>query len=184
MTRRTRRIGRIAALLALTGLGILAWTRRGDFAPLDAGREAPAFRAVTLAGDSIGVQDYRGQVVLLNVWATWCKPCLTEMPALQRLYDQLAPQGFTVLAVSVDNARLSLGDPIEAVRGFVRELDLTFPILLDPENRIERIYQITGMPTTYLIDRDGIIRERIIGAREWDQPQLVEKIAALLNAEN
>jgi peroxiredoxin len=178
-----RWIGRGAALTAVVALSALAWMRRDQFAPLDAGRAAPDYRAVSLTGDTVGVHDLRGKVVLLNVWATWCRPCVREMPAIQRLYDSLSPHGFTVLAVSVDNAALSFGDPAEAVRGFITEYNLTFPILLDPDNRIQGVYQVTAMPTTYVIDRDGIIRERFLGPREWDQPEFEAEIRALLNAE-
>ena len=178
-----RWIGRTLGLLAVTGLAVLAWTRRDTYTPLDAGRNAPDYAATTLAGDTISIDELRGQVVLLNVWATWCRPCVREMPAIQRLYDKLRPDGFTVLAVSVDNTAMSLGDPAEAVRGFVEQYKLTFPILLDSDRRIESIYQVIGMPTTYVIDRDGIIRDRVMGIREWDEPEFEMQIRALLNAE-
>jgi peroxiredoxin len=178
-----RWIGRTIAVLAVASLAAMAWTRRDRYTPLDEGRPAPDYVAVTLDGDSIGVHELRGRVVLLNVWATWCRPCIREMPALQRLYDKLEPLGFTVLAVSVDNAALALGDPAEAVRGFVEQYQLTFPILLDPDRGIESTYQISGMPTSYLIDRGGVIRDRVLGMREWDQPEFETEIRALLKTE-
>jgi len=180
-TQGRRWIGRALAGFAIAVIGVFVWARRDLYAPLDAGSEAPDYQAVTLEGDSLSIQGARGQVVLLNVWATWCRPCVREMPAIQRLYEALSPQGLTVLAVSVDNAALALGDPAQAVRGFVDEFKLTFPILLDPDNRIQSVYQVTAMPTTYVIGRDGVIRQRFLGPREWDQPEFEAEIRALLN---
>lgn len=181
---RNRWLGRAAITLVLIAAAAIAWSRRSPYQPLDVGSEAPAFAARLLDGDSVRVADYRGRVVLLNIWATWCRPCVREMPALQRLYDDLSDEGLEILAVSVDNLALSMGDPVEAVRGFVREFNLTFPILLDPENRIESVYQIPGYPTTYVIDRDGVIRRKFLGERNWDQPEFAAEIRRLLQQES
>lgn len=183
-TKRARWPGRLVVTLALVALGFVVWSRRPSHQPLDVGMDAPAFAARTLAGDTASLADYRGQVVLLNVWATWCRPCVKEMPALQALYDKLSGDGFSVVAVSVDNLALSFGDPLEAVRGFVKEHGITFPILLDPEYRIESTYQIAGLPMSYLLDREGTIRGKYLGPRGWDEPEFEAKIRKLLETEN
>jgi peroxiredoxin len=129
------------------------------------GSKAPDFRAVNLAtGDTLGLADYRGEVVLLNVWATWCAPCEAEMPAMQRLHDELSPHGLRVVAVSVD-----IGSS-EKVDAWAAERGLTFEILHDPAGRIERLYQTTGVPESFVIDRQGTIVKKVIGALEWDAP--------------
>jgi len=180
---RTRWVGRSTVAVAAVAVIAFAWSRRDTNAPLDVGRMAPDYAGASLAGDTTRLSDLRGKVILLNVWATWCRPCLKEMPALQRLHDQLAADGFTVLAVSVDNVNFALGDPAEAVRAFVHDNAITFPVLLDPTNRIENAYPVHGLPMSYLIDRDGRIRGRYLGPREWDEPEFEAEIRSLLDTE-
>jgi peroxiredoxin len=181
---RSRWIGRVTVVAAVVTIGALAWSRRDAYAPLDVGRMAPDFAAADLDGDSTRLTDLRGKVVLLNVWATWCRPCLKEMPALQRLHDQLQPDGFTVLAVSVDNVAFVMGDPAEAVRTFMHDYAITFPVLLDPDKRIEDRYPIHGLPMSYLIDREGRIQGKYLGPRGWDEPEFEAEIRSLLDAES
>ena len=109
-------------------------------------------------------------MVLINVWATWCVPCLDEMPDLQRLYARMNKDGapFEILAVSID----ALG--ADAVRKFVDRFGLTFPILLDPRGSIKKLYRATGVPETFIVDRQGRLMQKIIGARKWDAPAVVE----------
>jgi len=141
--------------------------------PLGRGSAAPDFDLPGLEGDPVALHDLRGSVVLLNFWATWCKPCEDEMPAMQRLHDTLEGGDFALLAVSVDDER-------ELVEAFRKRLGLGFPILLDPEQRVSELYQTFRYPETFLIDRDGEIVERYIGPREWDAPAYVERIRRLL----
>lgn len=130
------------------------------------GSEAPDFRAARLpASDTVGLAQYRGGVVLLNIWATWCLPCEREMPSMERLHRELGPEGLTVVAVSVDN----IGP--EKVWAWVQQRELTFEILQDASGRIERTYQTTGVPESFVIDREGVIVKKVIGAAEWDHPQ-------------
>jgi len=179
---RRRWILRAVAVFGIGVLGVVAWSRRSTYAPPDMGGLAPNIQAVSLAGTTVELEQFRGRVVLLNVWATWCRPCVTEMPALQRAYERLNAEGFDVVAVSVDNAALGLGDPAKAVRDFVAEHALTFPILLDPESRIENAFTISGLPMSYLIDRSGHIRGRFIGPRDWDEPEFETEIRSLLES--
>ncbi len=115
--------------------------------------------------------------MLLNIWATWCRPCEEEMPSMQRLYEELAPRGLKVVAVSIDKASR------DYVLQWVRERGLTFDILQDPAGRIERVYQTTGVPESFVIDSEGVIVKREIGAREWDHPTQVALFRRLLGLE-
>lgn len=123
--------------------------------------EAPNVVGPDPDGNTIRLEDFRGKVVFLNFWATWCIPCRLEMPAMERLYRAFKGQGFVVLAVNVQEGPA-------AVRAFVRELKLTFPIALDPKGTAAMAYLVRGLPATYLIDRKQRIVGRAIGAREWD----------------
>jgi len=162
-------IGALAALL-ITGL---AFT--GDIAPVGVGKAAPNFTATDIySGDTTDLAAYRGEVVLLNIWATWCLPCEQEMPSMQRLYEELSPTGLKVVAVSIDT-----GDPA-AVREWVETRKLTFPVWHDPSGRIERLYQTTGVPESFVVDRHGVVVKKIIGAAEWDHPAQQALIKRLL----
>jgi peroxiredoxin len=130
---------------------------------LGVGDRAPDFRAVRLPGGGpASLADYRGQVILLNVWATWCEPCRVEMPSMERLSRQFQGTGFRVVAVSIDQADSTV------VNAFVKELGLTFDLLHDQPGTIQRIYQTTGVPESFVIDRDGLIVKKVIGASAWD----------------
>jgi cytochrome c biogenesis protein CcmG, thiol:disulfide interchange protein DsbE len=169
------------AVLAFVAVsGVLLWTFRGSFAPLDIGSPAPAYAAVTLDGDSVHLEGLRGRVVLLNVWATWCTPCVREMPALQRLHEKLDARGLSIVAVSVDAEGSAFGGDGD-VRAFVEQFGLTFTVLRDASGRIESTFGVSGLPMTFLIDRDGRIQRKVLGAREWDDPELASDIESLLD---
>lgn len=171
----------LSAVAAVALLATALALRGGaDFVPRDEGTIAPDYAAMTLNGDTLTLQEMRGKPVLLNVWATWCKPCVREMPALERLHQEMSPEGLTIVAVSVDNAAFGVADPKYSVQAFTEEFGLTFTILLDPENRVESAFRVVGLPMTFLIDRDGRIVERIIGAREWDGPEMKAELRKLL----
>lgn len=167
----------VAAILG--GLGLGAWGLVA-FAPVpegvEVGRRAPDFRALDLAtGDSVSLHTaYQGQVTLVNIWATWCIPCRTEMPAMQSLYERLGPSGFRIAAVSIDEG------PVDDVRAFGRELGLTFDLLHDRSGRIEQIFQTTGVPESFLLDKDGVIVRKVIGEHPWGSPANQRIIAQLL----
>ncbi len=144
------------------------------------GKEAPDFRVMDLAtGDSLSLHEhYKGQVTLVNIWATWCGPCKEEMPAMQQAYAELAPRGFKVAAVSIDEA-----DPAD-VKAFAAELGITFDILQDRSGRIQQVYQTTGVPESFLLDKDGVIVKRIIGAHDWSSQVNRDLVARLLDQGN
>jgi cytochrome c biogenesis protein CcmG, thiol:disulfide interchange protein DsbE len=112
---------------------------------------APDFTLANLDGANIALLDLKGQVLLINVWATWCPPCRVEMPAIQAAYEQYHDQGFTVLAVNLQE------DPA-AVATFLREYRLTFPALLDTDGQVSRAYQAAALPSSFFVDRQGVIR--------------------------
>lgn len=176
---RGRRSLWLGLVVATAAISVFAWTGRGGYGPLDVGSRAPHYAAISLGGDTVRLDDLRGEVVLVNVWATWCPPCVREMPSLQRLHDALAADGLRILAVNVDKPGFG-ADPRALAEAFVAEYGLTFEILLDPEYRIESIFQLAGLPMTFVIDRRGTIRRKVLGAREWDGPGAVSEIRALL----
>ena len=147
------------------------------------GGPTPGLELRDLDGRGHRLADYRGKVVLVNFWATWCAPCVKEMPALQRLHENLAPQGLRIVAVSVDPAPSPLTPPGPfgiSVRDFVERFGLTFTVLHDPTGRIQRVYQSPGLPSTYIIDRMGRIRKKVVGAAAWDEPRFADEIRRLL----
>ncbi len=156
-------LGVVMALVFGTALAIKI---RPQMDLLGVGSTAPTFHATDLrTGRPTTLADYRGKVVLLNVWATWCLPCRVEMPSMERLYRRLGESGdFTVVAVSIDEE----GDSV--VRAFARELGLSFDILHDPTAAIKQAYQATGVPESWVLNRDGVIVKQVIGASEWDGP--------------
>lgn len=153
-------------VLILAG-GLFAATRfMGDeLFPVSVGTKAPDFHARTLAATPAvkALDDYRGQVVLLNIWATWCLPCRVEMPSIEDLQREMGPRGLKIVSVSVDDPGQE-----QKVRDFARQYGLTFEILHDGSGAIEKQYQTTGVPETFVIGRDGVIRKKVIGASRWD----------------
>jgi peroxiredoxin len=172
------------ALVAAVGVVIVAWVGRESYRPIISGSEAPEFQAVRLSGEPVSLSDYAGKVVLLNIWATWCAPCRDEMPSMQRLYEVLADTDFEILAVSVD-ARVgeldTFGRPGGDLEAFTEELGLTFTILHDASGKIQRTYQTTGVPETFLIGRDGLIYKKVAGGTEWDAPVNQDLVRRLLS---
>jgi peroxiredoxin len=123
-----------------------------------AGFLAPEFTLPTLEGDTVALADLRGQAVLVNIWASWCAPCRLEMPAMQTIYQEYADQGFTILAVNATSQ-----DSQSQAAAFVAEHNLTFPILLDLDGQVGRLYQVSAMPSSFFVLPDGSIQEVVIG---------------------
>jgi peroxiredoxin len=176
VSRRTRYAAGGLAVLLLAGaaLTIPRVIRVPD--PVGVGFRAPEFEARSVS-DSMRVarlSAYRGSVVLLNVWATWCDPCRREMPSIERLYQELGPKGLRVLAVSIDDAGAG-----RDIREFAREHGLTFDILHDPTGGIQRTYQLIGVPESFLIDRDGVIRKKAFES-DWFSAENRNLVAQLL----
>lgn len=140
------------------------------------GNPAPEYSAHSLAGQEIALADLRGDVVVLNVWATWCGPCVREMPALEALHRRLGERGLRVVGASLDR-----GSAEDAVRSFVAERDITFTILLDPDQQVSTRFLTIGVPETFLIDRNGIIAHRWIGEFDPMAQSELQRVEALLS---
>jgi peroxiredoxin len=169
----------VGGIVLMMAAGLFAVTRflGGELAPVNVGAVAPAFSARTVdpAPTTRTLEAYRGKVVLLNLWATWCLPCRREMPSIEALYREFGPKGLAVVAVSIDDPGAE-----EAIREFVTAYGLTFDILYDPTGAITRTYQTTGVPETFVIGRDGKIRKKQIAAHDWSSEANRALIAQLL----
>lgn len=172
-------VGAIVAALAVGGYTAMHFL--GDeLTTVGIGNDAPSFTALTLPVAGVPrvaktLSDYRGDVVLLNIWATWCTPCRTEMPSLQALHEAYGAKGLKIVAVSIDVA----GDEPKIV-DFAKEFGLTFEILHDSTSTIQKFYRTTGYPESFVIARDGVIRRKWIGAEDWNSPSNQRLIASLL----
>lgn len=176
MTRSRSRINLLSIASALCAVSALSGCGMTENVPRVAvGKPAPSYSAVTLAGDSISLRDLHGRVVLLNLWATWCFPCRQEIPELQALHERLAPRGLEVVGVSVDARGAQ-----EPIREFAGEFGVTYPIWHDPDSRIINTFLAYGVPTTYLIDRAGMIRWKHLGPVQADDPALVRALEEAL----
>ena len=167
-----------AIVLALVGGLVAATHYMGDqLFPVQVGSAAPPFKAQTLDAAPKGksLADYEGDVVLLNIWATWCGPCRIEMPSIERLHQAYGPKGLKVVAVSIDDPGSE-----QAIRDFAAEYKLEFEILHDADGTIQKSYQTTGVPETFVLGRDGVIRKKVIGAVDWDSPGNRALVAQLL----
>lgn len=141
----------------------------------DTGHLAPDFTLKTLDGHTVRLSELRGKkVVLINFWATWCPPCRLEMPTMQQIYAEYKDRGFEILAVNIES------DAEQAISDFVKELRLTFPILLDPDMKITRKFRVIGLPVSVLIDRQGIVRAKEIGYHDWTTKASRKQVETLL----
>lgn len=183
-----RSFARSPYLWAMLGVAVIvavAWAGRESYQPVITGEPAPDFVVTTMDGSMASVSDYAGKVVLLNIWATWCEPCRTEMPSMQRLYDAIDHEDFEILAISVDapfGDVDAFGRPGGDLDAFAQELGLTFPIMHNPDSEILRVYQTTGVPETFLIGRDGLIYKKVAGPTHWDAQANEELVRRLLES--
>ncbi len=138
------------------------------------GDSAPVFTFPGLDGKMVSLTDYRGKVVFLNIWATWCLPCREEMPSMEKLYQKLKGEDFEILAVSIDVTGA------KAVGPFMKEYGLSFPALLDTRGTIQNLYGTTGIPESYIIGREGFVEEIVIGPKDWSTPEVVRFFRELL----
>ena len=167
--------------LIIIGVGIivLLQTKNSSFnlsgkPRFEKGVSAPNFTLPGLDGKMVSLTDYKGKVVLLNIWATWCLPCVEEMPSMEKLHQELKDEGFEILAVSIDESGA------EAVLPFMKNHKLSFPALTDTEGAMKNLYQTTGVPESFIIDKDGIIVEEIIGPRDWATPGAIRYFRDLI----
>jgi peroxiredoxin len=149
----------------MTALGILQFDEK---------LKAPNFIIQDLNGRTVSLEDYRGKIVFLNFWATWCPPCLLEMPSMEKLHIQFKNEDFVILAIDLQE------DP-EQVRSFKERFQLNFPILLDSDASVAAAYGIMSIPTTYLVDRDGYLVGGALGPRDWASNDAVALIRQLMD---
>jgi len=136
---------------------------------------APSFSLQDLGGTQISLSDFKGKVVLLNFWATWCSPCRREIPSLERLYQLRKDKGFEILAVSVDRTSLS------KVASFVANYQISFPVLVNLQGDVGQRYWTRAIPTSFLLDKKGVIRWKVQGAIKWDDAYVLTKVDQLLS---
>jgi thiol-disulfide isomerase/thioredoxin len=136
-------------------------------------KAAPDFTLSTTDGQQVSLQQYRGKVVFLNFWATWCIPCREEMPALERLYQTYQAEDLAILSID-------LKESADQVKVFFQKHSLSFPALLDQDGSVFRDYLVAGMPTTYLIGRDGTLLARGVGGRDWTRAEALQLIQELI----
>jgi len=148
--------------------------RLGEFIPASPPLPAPAVSFVDLTGNTVNLSEFTGKIVLVNLWATWCEPCLREMPSLARMQLRLGDK-ITVVAVSEDRGGSKTVEP------FIDKLELkSIKTYLDPKSTAERAFKVQGLPTSFLIDRQGRILGRVEGAAEWDSPELLDILKSFL----
>jgi thiol-disulfide isomerase/thioredoxin len=135
---------------------------------------APQFTLSDLGGNPVRLSDFQGKVVLLNFWATWCGPCRREIPSLERLYQKRKDQGFEIVAVNTERV------PISQIASFTEKNRMSFPVLLNPQRDMGNKYLVRAIPTSFLLDKNGVIRWKIVGGREWDDPNVLSRIDQLL----
>src|SRR5277367_1570919 len=139
----------------------------------DAQGPAPVFTLATLSGQTDGLSQYKGQVVMVNFWATWCGPCQQEMPLLDQMYKKYKPAGFTLIGVNVDK-------DAPPVKELLARKPVSFPVLLDPKNQVSKDYHVDEMPSTVIIDRKGEIRYIHRGYRPGDENEYQDRIRQLI----
>ena len=162
------------ALLFLGGCLALFIAACGESPVATVGKPAPNFDTLDMKGNVWSLSKHKGHVVFVNFWATWCAPCREEMPSMQRLYTKLPKDKFTMIA-------LYNKDKPAVVKNFVTKLGITLPILDDQQNIIGQKYGLTGLPETFIVDKQGIIREKFIGPAKWDSPDYVDLLTKYIN---
>ena len=140
----------------------------------EVGFKAPAFTVRNLKGQRVQLADYKGKVIILNLWATWCGPCRVEMPGMENLYRRYRSEGLEILAVSLDKGST------DKVQTFADEYRLSFPILLDSDGQVERLYDTHTIPTTFVVDKRGMIVAEVDGAKHWESEETFKAVEYLL----
>jgi len=139
------------------------------------GKRAPDFTLKDLDDKIISLSSLKGNVVLINFWATWCPPCRAEMSSLNNLYKEYRNKGLSVIAVSTDRS-------ISSVRDFLSNKRVELPVLMDSDSKVSRRFKVFSLPTSFLLDKNGVIVQKFLGEEEWDSPEMKKKIKDLLAA--
>jgi len=163
-------------IIAIICLALTQVAGSGELSPYTAEPGTASFELPDLKGQQHTLEDYRGQVVLVNFWASWCPPCIKEMPMLERLKQALDEQSFEILAVNV-------GEQKYRVWKFVKLVNFGLPVLLDERKDTFNAWGLSVLPTSFLLDRKGNIRYRVVGDIEWDNEEIIALVEALINEE-
>ena len=158
----------IVLLIIILALGLAVTSCASGSGPTEArvGQQAPDFQLQNLDGQSISLKEFKDKPVLINFWATWCGPCVYEMPFLQEIHNEWSGKGLVLLAINK-------GESPATVSSFLQDQNLSIPVLLDTEQTVSQRYNVFGIPTTFFVDKDGIIQEKIIGA--FQSKEQIEK---------
>jgi peroxiredoxin len=166
-------MSRILRIAVFCWLGAIVSAPRAADLSLWTGGPPPALELKDLDGRPHRLSDYRGRVVLINFWATWCAPCRDEMPSIQELKRKLANRPFVVLAVNLD-------EPESRIRNFLAQVKVDFTVLLDPDRQVAKAWQARILPASFVIGPDGRIRYSLVGEINWDHDLVVSRIAELM----
>jgi len=165
---------RITTATRVLGLGLaLAWTLAAPAATIAPGAPAPGFQLHSAASSDLSLSDLKGQVVLINFWASWCGPCRQEMPVLEQMYRKYKAAGFTLLGVNVEPKAAD-------AEGFLKSTPVSFPILFDPDSKVSRLYEVSGMPSTVILDRSGKVRYVHHGYKPGEESEYMDQIRTLV----
>jgi peroxiredoxin len=148
---------------------------RAGVTELKDGQRGPAFRLAQFSGGQATLETWRGQLIVLNFWATWCTPCTVEMPTLETLWRQYRGRGLVVVGVSVDR-----GAPRPLIAPYLQNLGLTFPILLDPDMKTAEAWRVRGLPATFIVRPEGEVVGLALGPREWDSAEMRALLEGML----
>lgn len=162
----------LVLVLLFVGIVTSAWGESKVLHPVKGQPPAPDFELKDIDGSIHKLTDYRGKVVIVNFWATWCPPCRFELPSMERLWQKTKDRGVMMLAIN-------LGEDADTIFTFTSDYPVSFPLLLDPDSSVTKEYSVLGIPTSYVINPQGQIIYRAVGTREWDDEQLTGAILAL-----
>ena len=166
-----------AILIVILGGAAYFALRQRQARPLAIGDSAPDFSVPALPSGSLDLKNYRGQIVVLNLWATWCPPCVEETPSLEQFAEKMRDRGVIVLSVSVDEDQKALQD-------FIQKNHISYPVGRDPDRSLAARYGTFQFPETYILDRRGLVAEKVVGATDWDDPRIQNFVLDLARGSN
>jgi peroxiredoxin len=164
----------LVVLVVLFIAGLFVMDRPTGNKAIASGDRAPEFSLKTLEGGSVNLADLKGKVVMVHFWATWCPPCVEEIPTLDRLYRSMTGKDFVMLAVNEDESGAG------PVASFLQQNKLSLPVLLDPGSNVARLYGTYKLPETYIVDRQGVVRYKAIGPRDWADPSSIQVLQNII----
>ncbi len=168
-------VSQFILMTMLASIGLQVAATENSIEPVKQIFPAPSFELVNLNDKKIRLEDYRGKVVAVNFWASWCPPCRKELPSMQRTYEAFKDKGFVILAVNI-------GESWDTVAPFLGNFTLKFPILFDSQSKIVDQWKVFGLPSTFILDKKGNVTHRINGGRDWDDPVFRKALLKIIEA--